>query len=173
MRLTRALIAPVLLLLFVVACSSPAVSDGGDGNGNGDGSEQSQAAEETSGDGGDDGGGGGGGDNGGGGSAGDADAAFERLTPPNADQVTKTTAEGVIFAAFTSPDSVDDLTSFYMDAFDDLGLDVLTTTEAADGISWIVGTDDTASEFGGVVSLVPTQDGSGGTTVSIQIGSTN
>jgi hypothetical protein len=170
MRLYRALIAPVLLLLFVVACGSPAANDTDD-NGNGNGSEQSQAAEETSDDGG--GGGGGGDDNGGGGSAGDADAAFERLTPPNADQVTKTTAEGVIFAAFTTPDSVDDLTSFYMDAFNDLGLDVLTTTEAADGISWIVGTDDTASEFGGVVSVVPNQDGSGGTTVSIQIGSTN
>lgn len=174
MRLTRALFAPLLLLLFVVACSSPAASDTGDDNGNGGGSEQSQAAEATSDDGGDDGGGSGGGDDngGGGGSAGDAEAAFERLTPPNADQVSKTTAEGVIFAIFTTQDSVDSLTSFYMDAFDDLGLDVLSTTEAAEGISWIVGTDDTASEFGGVVSVVPNQDGSGGNTVSIQIGST-
>src|SRR5688572_19503868 len=104
MRFSRALLAPVLILLFVVACSSPAATDGDDGNGTGDGSEQTQAAEETSEDGGDDGGGG---ETGGGGSAGDADEAFERLTPPNADEVTKTTASGVIFAAFTSPDSID------------------------------------------------------------------
>lgn len=162
MRWSRALAVSVLMFLFVVACSSPAVSDGGDDND----SQQTEPTEAPEDD------GGGGGDNGGGGSAGDAEAAFEVLTPPNAEEVTKTTAEGVIFAAFTSPDSVDSLTSFYRDAFDELNLQILTTTEASGGISWIVGTDDTASEFGGVVSVIPATDGSDGSTVSIQIGAT-
>lgn len=168
MRWSRALAVPVLMFLFVVACSSPAASDGGDDNG--DGSQQSEPAEATQ----DDGGGddGGGDDGGGGGNAGDAEAAFEVLTPPNAEQVTKTSAEGVIFAVFTSTDSIDSLTSFYRDAFDELNLQILTTTEASGGISWIVGTDDTASEFGGVVSVIPATDGSDGSTVSIQIGAT-
>ena len=170
MRWSRALAVPALMLLFVVACSSPAQSDGGDDNGNG--SEQTEPAEASQDDGGGGGDDGGGDDDGGGGSAGDADAAFEVLTPPNAEQVTKTTAEGVIFAAFTSPDSVDSLTSFYRDAFDELNLQILTTTEASGGISWIVGTDDSASEFGGVVSVIPNADGTDGSTVSIQIGAT-
>ena len=65
----------------------------------------------------------------------------------------------MIFAAFNTPDSLDSLTSFYQDAFNDLGLQILTTTEASGGITWFVGTDDTASTFGGVVSVFPATDG--------------
>ena len=167
MRRPRALTAFALMFLFVAACSSPAASDGnGDGDGNGNGSEQSQPAEETQGDGGDDGGGGGGGGDR------DVEAAFDALTPPNAEEVSKTTAGGVIFAAFNTSDSLDSLTSFYQDAFNDLGLQILTTTEASGGITWFVGTDETASTFGGVVSVFPAVDGGDGNTVSVQIGET-
>lgn len=162
MRRPRALTAFALMFLFVAACGSPAASDG-NGDGNDNGSEQSEPAEETQGDGG--GGGGGGGDR-------DVEAAFDTLTPPNAEEVTKTTAEGVIFAAFNTPDSLDSLTSFYEDAFNDLGLQILSTTEASGGITWFVGTDETASTFGGVVSVFPATDGGDGTTVSVQIGAT-
>ena len=158
MRRPRALTAFALMFLFVAACSSPAASDG---NGDGNGSEQTEPAQETQGD-----GGGGGGDR-------DVEAAFDTLTPPNAQEVSKTTAEGVIFAAFNTPDSLDSLTSFYQDAFNDLGLQILSTTEASGGITWFVGTDDTASTFGGVVSVFPAGDGGDGTTVSVQIGATN
>lgn len=162
MRLSRGLLA-VALATLVVACGSPAATtDGGDGNGND--SEQSEPAEETQGD-----GGGGGGDGGG---DRDVEAAFDTLTPPNAEEVTKTTAEGVIFAAFNTPDSLDSLTSFYQDAFNELGLQILTTTEASGGITWFVGTDETASTFGGVVSVFPATDGGDGNTVSVQIGAT-
>jgi hypothetical protein len=165
MRRPQTLTAFALIFLIVAACSSPAASDGnGNGNGDGNGSEQSEPAEETQGDG--DGGGGGGGDR-------DVEAAFDTLTPPNAEEVTKTTAEGVIFAAFNTPDSLDSLTSFYQDAFNDLGLQILSTTEASGGITWFVGTDDTASTFGGVVSVFPATDGGDGNTVSVQIGATN
>lgn len=163
MRRPRALTAFALMFLFVAACGSPAVSDG-NGDGDGNGSEQSEPAEETQGDGG--GGGGGGGDR-------DVEAAFDTLTPPNAEEVSKTTAQGVIFAAFNTSDSLDSLTSFYEDAFNDLDLQILTTTEASGGISWFVGTDETASTFGGVVSVFPATDGGSGSTVSVQIGATN
>jgi hypothetical protein len=170
MRWSRVLVF-VLFALFVAACGgSPAASSGGgDGGDGGDGTEQSQPAAESQGD----GGGNGGGDGGNGGSAGDADAAYERLTPPNAEQISKTTAGNLVIGAFTSTDSIDGLTSFYEDAFNDLGLQILTTTEASGGISWFVGTDENASEFGGVISVIPNQDGSEGTTISIQIGATN
>ena len=172
MRRSRVL-APLLMLLVVVACSSQGGNTDGDGDGDnggngGNGSEQSQAAEPTPEATEDDGGIGGNG-----GPTDDAEAAFEVLTPPNADEVTKTTASGVIFAAFTTPDSVDSLVGFYEDAFDELGLQILTTTETADGISWFVGTDENASEFGGVISVIPSQDGGSGSSVSVQIGATN
>jgi hypothetical protein len=155
------------MTLFVAACSSPAASTGG--NGDDGGTEQSEPAEASQ----DDGGGGGdsGGGGGGGGGGGDADQAFERLTPPNADELTKTEAGGVIFAAFDTSDSIDSLTSFYEDAFSDLGLQIISTTETGGGISWIFGNDDTASTFGGAISVFPASDGSG-TQVSVQVGTT-
>jgi hypothetical protein len=167
MRWSRALVAPLLILLVTVACSSPAASTGGNGNG-GNGSEQSQGSEPTP-----EAtpGGGNGGNGGNGGSSGDAQAAFERLTPDNADQLTKTEAGGVIFAAFDTSESIESLTSFYEDAFNDLGLQIVSTTETGGGISWIVGNDPEASTFGGAISVFPASDGSG-TQVSIQIGST-
>ena len=162
MRWTSALALFLVLMLAACGGGGPGATETDDGTG----SEQTDAAE-TAGETPDDGG------NGGGGNGGDADAAFERLTPPNAEEVTKTTASGVIFAAFNSPDSVDSLTSFYEDAFNDLGLQILTTTEASGGVSWFVGTNEDASEFGGVVSVIPATEGGSGSTVSIQIGATN
>jgi hypothetical protein len=162
MRWTSALALFLVLMLAACGGGGPGATTADDGNGG----EETDAAE-TAGETPDDGG------NGGGGNAGDAEAAFERLTPPNAEEVTKTTASGVIFAAFNSPDSVDSLTSFYEDAFNDLGLEILTTNESSGGVSWFVGTDENASEFGGVVSVVPATDGGSGSTVSIQIGATN
>lgn len=169
MRWPRALVLIAILGLLAACGGGGSDNDADDG----DGAAQSEPADASAApppgdDGGDDDG-----DDGGGGNGGDAEAAFERLTPPNAQEVTKTTAEGIVFAAFTSADSVESLTSFYEDAFNDLGLEILTTTEASGGVTWFVGTDENASEFGGVVSVVPAQDGSDGNTVSIQIGATN
>jgi len=171
MERPRALVL-IAILALLAACGGGGPGD--DADGDGDGTSQSEPAEASAApppdDDDDDGGGGG---NGGGGSAGDAEEAFERLTPPNADEVSKTTAGELIIAGFTTPDSMDSLRSFYEDAFDDLGLQILTTTEAAGGITWFVGTDENASEFGGVISIIPATDGGSGTTVSVQIGSTD
>ena len=175
MRWSRALVL-IASLALLAACGDGGGGPGDDGDAGGDDTQQSAPAgasaapapDDDDGDDGDDDG-----DGGGGGNAGDVDAAFERLTPPNAQEVSKTTTSGVIFAGFNSPDSMNSLTSFYEDAFDDLGLQILTTTEASGGITWFVGTDENASEFGGVVSVVPASDGGSGSTVSIQIGATN
>ena len=166
MRWSRALALCALMTLFVAACSSPTASDGG--NGDDGGTAQSEPAEPSQDDGGGDDGGGGGG---GGGGTDDAAQAFERLTPPNAEELTKTEASGVIFAAFDTTESIDSLTSFYEDAFSDLGLQIITTTESGGVISWIFGNDDTASTFGGAISAFPASDGSG-TQVSVQVGTT-
>jgi len=170
MRWTQAL-AVILVMLLVAACG------GGSGNGGdngGDSGGESQPADDGGGDDGgesqpaDDGGDDGGGDDGGQTGSFDLDHAFEVLTPPNATELSKTTAQGVIFAAWDTDESLDSLRSFYEDAMDELGLEVITTTEAQGGIAWVV-TDGGDSGNGGSISIFPASDGSG-TQVSVTIG---
>ena len=172
MRWSRALVL-VAILALLAACGG----GGGDGDGNGDdgdGATQSEPAEATPDDENDDGGGDDGGDDGNGdddgGSTGsfDLDRAFEILTPPGGTELSKTTAEGIIFAAWDSDDDFDSLRSFYEDAIDEAGFEVITTTEAQGGIAWVVGVDD-GSGVGGSISLFPASDGSG-TQISVTIG---
>lgn len=180
MRWSQSLVVVVLLLLLAACGGGGGGGNGGDDGGEsqaagdgGDGGNESQPAG-----GGDDGGGesqpagggdGGGGD-GGGGQTGsfDLEAAFDTLTPPNATEISKTTAEGVIFAAWDSSDSLDSLRSFYEGAMNDLGMEVITTTEAQGGIAWVMA-DGGGSGIGGSISLFPASDGSG-TQVSVTIG---
>jgi hypothetical protein len=167
MRLSRGLLALVLAAL-VAACGSPAATtDGGDGNGNGgDGSQESEPAA-TSGDGGDSGG-----DDGDSGSGSlDVDRVFEILTPENATELSKTTAGGLIFAAWDSDESFESLRSFYEDAIDEAGLQIFSTTEAQGGIAWAIAEDESGG-FGGTVSLFPASDGSG-TQISVTVGESN
>lgn len=175
MRWSRALVL-VAILALLAACGG----GGGDGDGNGDdgdGATQSEPAEATPDDENDDGGGDDGDDDGDdgngdddGGSTGsfDLDRAFEILTPPSGTELSKTTAEGIIFAAWDSDDDFDSLRSFYEDAIDEAGFEVITTTEAQGGIAWVVGVDD-GSGVGGSISLFPASDGSG-TQISVTIG---
>jgi hypothetical protein len=176
MRWTQAL-AVIVIVLLVAACGGGGNGNGGDGGGDNGG--ESQPAD---GGGGDDGGGDGGGesqpaDDGGGDDGGgdggqtgsfDLDHAFEVLTPPNATEISKTTAQGVIFAAWDTDESLDSLRSFYEDAFDELGLEVITTTEAQGGIAWVVAESE-GSSTGGSISIFPASDGTG-TQVSVTIG---
>ena len=175
MRWSRALVL-IAILALLAACGGGGGGGGGDGNGeDGDGAAQSEPAEATPEDGGGDDGDGDDGDGGGddgddGGSTGsfDLDRAFEILTPPSGTELSKTTAEGIIFAAWDSDDDFDSLRSFYEDAIDEAGFDVITTTEAQGGIAWVVGVDD-GSGVGGSISLFPASDGSG-TQISVTIG---
>ena len=160
MRWSRTFVAPFLIVV-AVACSSPGGTPGGDGGG--DGSEPTDAPEPTAAT--DDGGGGGGG--GGTGSA-DLDAVFERLTPPNSSETTKTAAEGIIFAVFESSDSIDSLKSFYESAIPASGLQIFSTTEAQGGFAWTIAESE-GSSFGGAISIYPSGSGSG-TAVSVTIG---
>jgi len=160
MRWSRYLLALALAML-VVACGSPAATDGGDGNG-GDGSQESEPAE-TSGDG---DGGDGGGDTGSGSL--DLDRTFEILTPPNSTELSKTSAQGVIFAAWESDESFESLRSFYEDAIDEAGLQIFSTTEAQGGVAWAVAESE-GSSFGGAISIFPASDGSG-SQISVTIG---
>lgn len=162
MRWSRYLLALALALL-VVACGSPAeTTDGGDGGGDGNGTQESEP-EETSGD----------GDGGGGNGSGslDVDRVFEILTPDNATELSKTTAGGLIFAAWDSDESFDSLRSFYEGAINEAGLDIFSTTEAQGGIAWTVAEDEQGT-FGGSISLFPASDGSG-TQISVTIGDSN
>lgn len=158
MRWSRMLITLALMML-VVACGSPATTDAGDGNG----SEQTEAPDPTSGD-------GGSGDGGGSAGSGDVDRVFEILTPPNSSELTKTTADGIIFAAFTSSDSFESLRSFYEDAISEAGLQIFSTTEAQGGIAWAIAESE-GSSFGGTVSIFPASDGSDSNQISVTIGS--
>lgn len=174
MRVPRAL-AALLILVLIAACGGGQAGDSSGGDDNGSDTESTApepgGGNESSDDGGnggtepsDDGGNGGGG----GGSSHDLDEIFATLTPPNSTELSKTTAQGVIFAAWDSSDSFDSLRSFYEDAIADTGLQIIQTTEAQGGIAWVIAEDDTGN-FGGTVSIFPASDGSG-TQVSVTVG---
>lgn len=175
MRVPRAL-AALLILVLIAACGGGQAGDSSGGDDNGSDTESTApepgGGNESSDDGGnggtepsDDGGNGGGG---GGGSSHDLEEIFATLTPPNSTELSKTTAQGVIFAAWDSSDSFDSLRSFYEDAIADTGLQIIQTTEAQGGIAWVIAEDDTGN-FGGTVSIFPASDGSG-TQVSVTVG---
>jgi hypothetical protein len=166
MRWSRALVA-AMFVLAVGACSTPAASsdDGnGDGNGNGGSSNPpaSRAAPQSQ----DDGNGGNGGN---GGSAGDADAVFNALIPPNSTEISKTTAASTYFATYTSTDSVESLTSHYESAIPGAGMQIFSTTNAQGGTAWVFAENE-GSSFGGSVSVYPETDG-GGASVIIAVAS--
>lgn len=164
MRWSRALVL-IAILALLTACGGG--GGGGNGGDNGDGggdTTQSEPAEATP----DDGGGDDGDDGGGSTGSFDLERAFEILTPPSGTELSKTTAEGVIFAAWDSDDDLDSLRSFYEDAISEAGFEVITTTEAQGGIGWVVAVDDD-SGVGGSISLFPASDGSG-TQISVTVG---
>ena len=158
MRWSRALILPVLAVL-VIACGSPATSEGGGGNGNASEESDTPAASVD-----------GGGGNGGGGSAEDAERVAADLVPPNSTETSRTVASGTVFATYESTDSIESLVSFYESAIPDTGMQIISTTNSQGGTSWLFAVDEQAS-FGGAASVFPSGTGSG-TAVSIQVSAT-
>ena len=169
MRWSRTLVAPALMVLLVACGGAGGSAGAGDGNGDGQSeSAQSQAPEAMAPATNDDGGGGG--DDGGGTGSVDLDGVYDTLTPPNATETSKTSADGIIFAILESSDSIDSLKSFYEGAIPDAGLEIFSTTEAQGGFAWTVAESE-ASDFGGAVSIYPS--GTGSTIVSVTIGNSN
>ncbi len=170
MRVPRAL-AALLILVLIAACGGGQAGDSSGGDDNGSDTESTAPEPGGGSESSDDGGNGGtepSDDGGNGGSSHDLDAIFATLTPPNSTELSKTTTQGVIFAAWDSTDNFDSLRSFYEDAIADTGLQIVQTTEAQGGIAWVIAEDDTGN-FGGTVSIFPASDGSG-TQVSVTVG---
>jgi hypothetical protein len=100
----------------------------------------------------------------------DVEGVYATLTPPDATEVSKTTAGGVIVAAFDSEEPLETVRQFFEDAFAEANLRVVNATTAQGGVAWAV-TRPGDSSFGGAISIVPAADGTG-TQISITIGST-
>jgi hypothetical protein len=162
----------IAILALLAACGGNGPGDGGD-----DGDDASQAAAQSEPAGAsaapppDDGGGdGGGGDGGGGGPSGDdLEELLAALEPPNATEVSRTSADNFLFVIYTSTDSADSLADFYESAIADLGYDTISRSESQGVYSWIFA-DDSNADAAGVVGVGPTTDGGPGASVSIQLG---
>lgn len=159
MKRALALILPALVLLLA-ACGGTSNTPGGNGNGGDESSapastEASVDAQPSEGTGG-----------GGGGTAGDLDSLVEALTPPNAAEQTKTTAEGGVFIGWESTDSVESLKSFYESAIPNAGMQIFSTTSAGGSYSWVFAENE-GSSFGGSVTLAPSSSGGSGSTVIV------
>jgi hypothetical protein len=154
-RIRKLTLLAVPALFVVVAACSPAAPtptpDGGDGGGGTEATPTSTPAE-------------GNGGGGGGGGTGDIDAILEQLVPPNSTEVGRFDVEGGVSVSYTSTDNIDDVRSFYDRQLDQMGAQVLSSTEGGGGHAWVFSVGDVT---GGSVSAVPSE---GATTVVIALG---
>jgi hypothetical protein len=90
--------------------------------------------------------------------------------PPNSSGISsRSTADGIIYIAWETPESLDDLQGFYEDAIADAGYTVSSRGSAGVSYEWIFGPDGD-SDFRGVLTVSP---GNGGSIVAAQVGSGN
>jgi hypothetical protein len=158
MRPTRvprviALVPVVTFVLLLAACggnnagSSAGSSTGSDpSSGSGQSSAATPSAQASSG--------------GGGGSGSDLASLVDKLVPPNATQTVRTDAEGAVFVAYTSTDSIDSLKGYYQGTITSAGFTIISTTSAADGVAYVFTKNDDNS-VGGSVAIGPGADGTG------------
>lgn len=154
----RIAIAALFLAGLVAACGSSAAT--GPGSTSADAAESEQAVAEqpveaspdTPGD------TSGGGTAAGTGSSADIEGVARILVPPNATEITRTTATDTWFVVYETTDSIDSLKSFYEGAIPKTGLKVISTTTVNDGVSWTLSNDDNGT-FGGAVNVYPSSDG--------------
>jgi hypothetical protein len=164
-RFTSLLIVP-LLALALAACSgsSPAASKGGDGNGGQSTAASAEASSEASAD---TGGPGSSQDSGPG--SGDVEGVANGLIPPNSTEITKTSVAGGLFVGYESTDSPDSLKGFYENAIPATGMVIITTSQSQGTYSWIFAENDQGTSFGGSVTVGPSSDTEGGSTVIISV----
>ncbi len=168
---TRALVL-IAILALLAACggSGPGGDGGDDGDDASQGAAQSVPAAASAAPPPDDGGGDDGDDDSGGGpGTDDLDELLARLEPPNATEVSRTSATNFLFVIFTSTDSAESLADFYEDAIADLGYETVSRSESQGVFSWIFA-DDSNADAAGVVGVGPTTDGGPGASVSLQLG---
>jgi hypothetical protein len=161
MKWSRTLILPVALLLALSACGGAGDSGGNGGSSEGaqaSASTDSQASTEES----------AAASEGNGNSAGDLDSLVEALTPPNSSEISKTTAEGGAFIAWSSTDSVDSLKGFYEGAIADAGMHIFSTTSTSGAYAWVFAESE-GSSHGGSVTVAPASDGTNGSSIVLTI----
>lgn len=156
-------IALVFLLVFTAACGSPGASQSASGTqgtsataSESTSATESQAAEPSS------------APPTTGGDTGDLDALVQKLTPPNASEISKTSAQGGAYVAWESTDSVDSLKGFYEKAIKDAGMTVFSTTTTSGVLSWIFAKEE-GSSFGGSVTVAPSSSGGSGSSVIVAV----
>lgn len=87
----------------------------------------------------------------------DLDRLEDELTPPDSSETSRSDVPGGTVISYETSASMDDLRSFYLDKFEELGLEILTSDAGDSGVSWVFG--ESSEAFGGSVVLAP----SGGT----------
>lgn len=162
MGMVRGVALP-FLLLFMVACGSPGVSQSASGTQGASASasestaasaseqDEPSSAPPTS-----------------GGDTGDLDSLVQKLKPPNATEISKTSAQGGAYVAWESTDSADSLKSFYEKAIKDAGMTVFSTTTTGGVLSWIFAKEE-GSSFGGSVTVAPSTSGGSGSSVIVAV----
>jgi hypothetical protein len=101
------------------------------------------------------------------GGAQDLDRLEDELTPPDSSETSRFDVPNGVVISYNSSASMDDLRTFYEDKLSDLGLEVISTSDAGEnGVAWLFG-DTAGGTFGGNVTLSPT---SGTTTVVVTLG---
>jgi hypothetical protein len=97
----------------------------------------------------------------------DLDHLEDELTPPDSSETSRFDVPNGVVISYSTSASMDDLRSFYQDKLADLGLEIISTSDAGDnGVAWLFG-DTAGGTFGGNVTLSP---GGGSTTVVVTLG---
>jgi hypothetical protein len=148
MRFIR-LLFPAALIVALAACggaatSSAPASAGSNASASSAASSSASASAETSAS-----------SSEGGGSA-SLDELEDQLTPPDSSETSRFDVPGGAAISFQTSASMAELRSFYGDAFDDLGLEVVTSDAGDSGVSWVF--SNTSEEFGGSVVIAPSAD---------------
>jgi hypothetical protein len=103
-------------------------------------------------------------ENAGGGGGNDVNSIVSALTPPNANQLSRTDAGGGVIITWDSTDSADSLKGFYESKIPGTGMKIFSTTSAGGTFSWIFAESE-GSSHGGSVTVGPSSTGAAGSSV--------
>jgi hypothetical protein len=154
--------AALLIALLVAGCGGSATpagsADASTGDGNGTDASPSVASTEP-----------GASTGGSGGTAEDAANLGGQLVPPNSSELVKTTTDTYWYVTYDSTDSPETLKSYYEGQIPTTGLKIISTTSTGGSYVWVI-TRDESGNFGGSVTVAPSENGSG-SSVIVAVGS--